>query len=684
MNPDPREHGPGDVHASSPPPLPTFRHPQAEGLRQRHVHSPLHPPPALPPTAAESQPAPQDMLRLHIQTPYADLGSTHTHTWDAPHGMTVREAKDVIATGQAGYGRWERDGLRLVWRGRILRDEDKLGAVLTDAAPTLHLVARPITPPVPVRAAPKASAPAVHSTPLPATTPAAPVPSSTSTPSAVALADCVHYLLFSTREHLTTLIGAPVIRWNETHPAPTVPRSTAKAAVLSVIRPYAESGGWKGWEEAFAADADDVAALQKLWTTLGRDAVTAEIRHLWKSATGREFSSDGEAADVELDRATYNLHLPALEHMAPSQLVHLLQYLRVTTLLPPLSAYISAAQAPTPAVEPTSTAAPTPTPTTTAPEPPRGLTVRAMARGNVSVRLPQISSALLMHQFWSAARLATIVWMLTRNMGWLDQRLWLLAGAAFGWWVVDGYSQWWAETREQRTRARRAQRRAEAQARLANPRAHRERLQAVARGERAAAAEENPLDPGLMAAGEPESDAEEAPAIGGATARQISAALPLFHLDVEAAQLRLPHAIDAQPPRTAGAPAPPAPSAPALRPPPDAHPSILVTHLLLPVYLWFLTLVPAFEARRARAIRQRERTMRAVLDGLNPRPEGEEEDATPRPFILPDGISKAARRYYARVAERPEGIDWDEEREAQRAMGIPEEEGEAAAGIALL
>jgi hypothetical protein len=422
-----------------------------------------------------------------------------------------------------------------------------------------------------------------------------------------------------------------------------VSRETAKAAVISVIRPYAESGSWVGWEAAFAADAGDWDALQKTWKALGRDTVTAEIRTLWKTGTRREFAAAGETADVELDHTTYSLHLPALADMAPSQLIQLLQYLRVTTLLPHLTAALSTAQAPEPA--------PTPAPVPIAPVP-RGITVRR-ARATVTLRVPRIPFTVIQHQFWSAARLATIVWMLTRSMEWWDQRLWLLAGAAFGWWCVDGYNQWFAETREERVRARRAQRRAEAQARLADPDANRARLEAVARGER----EENPLDPALMATTEP----EDSP-IAGTTVQHLNAALPLLHLDVDAAQLRLPE-------NERGA----------LRRTPDAHPSFLVTHVLLPVYLWFLTLVPAFEARRAREIRARERTMRAVVADMNPPQEGAD---SPRPLMLPDGISRAARQYYARVAERPEGIDWDEEREAQRAMGIPDEE--AQPGIALL
>lgn len=48
--------------------------------------------------------------------------------------------------------------------------------------------------------------------------------------------------------------------------------------------------------------------------------------------------------------------------------------------------------------------------------------------------------------------------------------------------------------------------------------------------------------------------------------------------------------------------------------------------------------------------------------------EGEREN------VYPEGLNAVAKRYYQRVMARGEGVDWEEEREAQRALGIPEEE----------
>ena len=49
--------------------------------------------------------------------------------------------------------------------------------------------------------------------------------------------------------------------------------------------------------------------------------------------------------------------------------------------------------------------------------------------------------------------------------------------------------------------------------------------------------------------------------------------------------------------------------------------------------------------------------------------------------VYPMGLNATAKRYYERVMDRGEGIDWEEEREAQRAMGIGEEEERDRGGM---
>jgi hypothetical protein len=54
-------------------------------------------------------------------------------------------------------------------------------------------------------------------------------------------------------------------------------------------------------------------------------------------------------------------------------------------------------------------------------------------------------------------------------------------------------------------------------------------------------------------------------------------------------------------------------------------------------------------------------------------PEGAEAEGQ-RENVYPEGLNAVAKRYYQRVMARGEGVDWEEEREAQRALGIPDED----------
>lgn len=125
--------------------------------------------------------------------------------------------------------------------------------------------------------------------------------------------------------------------------------------------------------------------------------------------------------------------------------------------------------------------------------------------------------------------------------------------------------------------------------------------------------------------------------------------------------------------------------------------------MLLPIALWFITLIPEWESMRARSIRRRERAIRVLVGELSTRvaaqgerdSESEEAEvdasdapggqsaggtasatAIQPPQVLPQGLNEIAKRYYQRVLARGEGIDWEEEREAQRALGIGEEEAD--------
>lgn len=73
--------------------------------------------------------------------------------------------------------------------------------------------------------------------------------------------------------------------------------------------------------------------------------------------------------------------------------------------------------------------------------------------------------------------------------------------------------------------------------------------------------------------------------------------------------------------------------------------------------------------------------MRALVNATNPelRQTGEGAEQAPetqREPELPAGLSGPARDYYLRVLSSGDTIDWNEEREAQRAMGVGEEQDE--------
>ncbi|EJT50385.1 hypothetical protein A1Q1_00363 [Trichosporon asahii var. asahii CBS 2479] len=585
MQPEASAPDPSAVGASSPP-LTPFRHPQpltaADGEDRLRLRRKLSP----------------SMISLHIKTPYAELGASTPISWEVPTTMSVGAAKDALADGSAGFGAWERDGMRLICRGRMLEDFEILGRALPKGeTPTLHLVARPQKNAAP---SPPASVPAVSDAPTRTASPPAPQPSAT----AAALADTVHYLLFAAREHLCALLGQQNIAWDDMHPAPTVERRVAREAVASVLRSMAPGSGW---EAVLEGDDGDLRAV---WTGLGEKGVRSEIESLWKTATGRPYAAEGDSTPVEFDEKTVTLNLPS-SGMVPSQLTHLLLYLRLTVLLPHLTDSLQAAQSPS---------------TTTA--------------------LPSYSQRV--NQSPPAAPGGSLTPTLT--------------GPSSG--APSGSGNQRAERALEQREGRRRRR---------------DRDDVVVREYGA----DGEIQPEREREPRRERERERERRRGGAGARRQAPAppresdwvrLPLYHLDVDNRQLRLPPSALEIPQGANGMPGPT--PVPDLRRAPATQPGWFKTHILLPLYLWFLTLIPDFEVRRARAIRQRERAIRALVNERRGQsanvPEG--QSAETQSQWLPDGISPTAKRYYERVIARPESIDWDEEREAQRAMDLPDEE----------
>ncbi|KGB79654.1 hypothetical protein I307_03048 [Cryptococcus deuterogattii 99/473] len=645
-------HGQANDSTPFPPSSPTlFRHrsqpdgPESSGLHHRLPRT----------TSQESQQSSPHSVRIRIQSPFDASGASlerRKEGWVLPSHETIGQLKDDLAHGRLeGAGLWVRDDMRIVYHGRIVRDQEKVGDVVGKIGDhthvsTLHLVARraQATPiiqlPNPIDSSalgPQPSVPAAHAV------------SSDSSVNSLALSDSIHYLLFTSRHHLFSLLGLEPLKWENTVPPPVVSQSEAREAVLSVVKAYAAhrdttEEGWDNWELAFAEDSDD--GLKRVWDETGqRHGIEREINDLWSCLLNRNWSNRdvGEKAEVEIDGTVYLLDLPALSACTPAQLTHLLIYLRITSLIPLLnSAFYEATQQETQSRLSLSTVVPT----TIGSLPPN---VRVVYRRTFRFSLPYIPRPVFSHFFFSTFKVFTMLWMLTRGMKWTDPRYWAIAGIAWGWWAVDGWNviAVFLRNRQANELAQEAER-------------------AVHNGRQAI-----PAGTGFEA-----NQPRQAPAQGNNAPNHrrnhsphalSTSFAPLVHLSIDNIQLRIPPPSSRQPDSFA--------------PAPRTQPPRFQTQVLLPVFLWAVTLIPGWETARASLIRKRERQMRALVNATNPelRQAGESAEQAPemqRELELPAGLSVPARDYYLRVLSSRDTIDWNEEREAQRAIGVGEEQDE--------
>lgn len=97
--------------------------PGLTGLRRRHSqHQNQH-----RPTAAA------DTILVDVRSPWSDLASGRPEGWLMSRSKTVAQLKDDCAKGDFGE-KFEREGLRLVWHGRIVRDNETLGEIVGDVS----------------------------------------------------------------------------------------------------------------------------------------------------------------------------------------------------------------------------------------------------------------------------------------------------------------------------------------------------------------------------------------------------------------------------------------------------------------------------------------------------------------------------------------------------------------------
>jgi hypothetical protein len=77
-------------------------------------------------------------MRIQVQTPFSDMESNENGRRKevvVDRSIKACELKDRFASGQWDNGAWIREGMRLVWRGRIVRDDEILGEVVKDVSP---------------------------------------------------------------------------------------------------------------------------------------------------------------------------------------------------------------------------------------------------------------------------------------------------------------------------------------------------------------------------------------------------------------------------------------------------------------------------------------------------------------------------------------------------------------------
>ncbi|EIW70059.1 hypothetical protein TREMEDRAFT_29901 [Tremella mesenterica DSM 1558] len=619
------------------PDLPLSR-PSSSSLRRR-----------LPSPSSQDNP----LLRICLMSPFGEHGSSMRRERSCSPSMKVNELKDQVGE----EGEWDREGMRLIWRGRLLKDEEILGDILNtrdiSQVQTLHIVARAST---------KSRASFAGNIPLPRPSPILNAPSPNPRTSGttqwqsvaeVALTESIHYLLFMARHHLCHLMNTKPLRWQETIPSPLVSQEAARLGVMSVIRGFAShhqsrQEGWDNWEGVFLGESE--SGLKGVWER-GREVIQKEIKDLWAGHMGKTMSDDpeGNIISIEYDGNPYTLCLPPLDLMTPRQLSHLLLYLRITTFTPLLYPILEQVNRPPP---------PIPTPTVPLPQ-----TTRVIYRRTFRINLPAIPRNVLVHMFFSLLKLNAMLWMLTRGMGWDDPRFWVIGGAAAGWWVGDGLNRYRIEMRQRR--------RTQIQP-TPLPNQIPQNQQNGQNGQNQAPN----IGLGIQAGREGRAVQNGRNPNGRSRRRRNFNPLNFFayvHLNTDRRQLHLSRST----------------SEPRLRDRRRVQPSWFQTQLLLPVSLWFITLVPSWESARGRRIRQRERAMRVVVGGVDRSSVSDSNlglgisGSGMRRHVLPDGLGEAAKRYYERVLQRGEGIDWEEEREAQRALGVGDEEDRNGEGAGM-
>lgn len=123
-----------------------FSDPQSPGLPHLHHHQPTDEHQDDPLLAnglrrrqqadrgapvASSSSSSSSTLRIQLQTPFSDLGDSRRKELVVDRALSVGELKDGLAEGRWNDEKWVREDMRLVWRGRIVQDGERLGGIVS-------------------------------------------------------------------------------------------------------------------------------------------------------------------------------------------------------------------------------------------------------------------------------------------------------------------------------------------------------------------------------------------------------------------------------------------------------------------------------------------------------------------------------------------------------------------------
>ena len=100
---------------------------QSEGIRRRH-------PGVTDTDVTGTSSSSSSTVRIQIQTPFSDLGDSRRKELVVDRSLSAGELKDGLASGRWRDESWLREGMRLVWRGRIVKDEEALGGVVASVS----------------------------------------------------------------------------------------------------------------------------------------------------------------------------------------------------------------------------------------------------------------------------------------------------------------------------------------------------------------------------------------------------------------------------------------------------------------------------------------------------------------------------------------------------------------------